>query len=172
MAQVIKRPIVARPKPLEEIVPRPIEEVAVGQMLDAILKEVLALKQIEDAELEILRHTRTIPEDYDASDGTTYDLADSYFATTTLEVPDHYIFLFKGFFTSDIVGTTYATYIDDRLYVQVPDLTFPVELGVPVEDEVKIVVTNLSGATQTYRTYMRGIFRPRALWKRKIRRVW
>ena len=162
--ELIKRPVVL-PR-------RPAEEVAVGEMLDSILKEVLALRQTEEAELEILRHTRTIPEDYDASDGVTYDLEDGEAATTTIPVPSHYIFLFKRFFTSDIVGTTYETYIDDRLYIKIPDLEFPMELGVPVEHEVKIVVTNLSGAKQSYRTFTTGFFRPKELWERKIRRVW
>ena len=170
--EVIRRPIIVRPRPPEEIVPRPVEEAAIERMLNTILNEVLALKRMKEIELEIIRHTRTIPEDYDASDGVVYDLESGYFATVTLDVPGHYIFLFKKFFTTDVVGTTYAIYIDNRLYIQVPDLEFPVELGVPVEDEVKIVVTNLSGSKQTYITYMAGIFRPRNLWERAIRRVW
>lgn len=179
------RPLLARPpaiKPAvpeeERAVPRPMMEPIIGK-LDSLLKEVVelrqeirALRKVEDAELDILRHTRTIPEDYDASDGVLYDLDDGYAATITLEIPTNHIFLFKEFFSSDVVGTTYATYIDGRLYVTVPDLEFPVELGIPVEKEVKIVVTNASGVTQTYVTYIRGVFRPKALWKRPVRRAW
>lgn len=178
------RPLLARPPtvkpavPEEEVVPR-LMEGPIAEKLDSLLKEIVelrqetrALKKVEEAELEIVRHTRTIPEDYDASDGVIYDLATSSAATVTLKVPSNHVFLFKGFFSTDIVGTTYATHIDGRLYVSVPDLEFPAELGIPVQKEVKIVVTNASGATQTYVTNIRGLFRPKMLWKRVIKRAW
>lgn len=137
--------------------------------LEKLLRELL---QVEDTRLEIDHHNKTIPEDYDASDGIQYDLDNGYAATITLLVPKGQIFLFTSFFTFDILGTTYQTYIDGRLYVDVPDMEFPAPLGIPVENEAKIVVANASGATQTYRTYLTGIFRPRALWKRPVKRAW
>jgi len=141
------------------------------ELLSRIHSNLTRLLEIEEERLEILRHTRTIPEDLDGADAVRFSLADGDAALVTFEVPRGYVYLLKRYYATDVIDTFYYLYLDEVLYLtNVPDYEFQRELGEPLKARFELYVVNATGFTQTYLVSIRGLWRPRPLWERPITR--
>jgi len=132
------------------------------ELLSRIHSNLTRLLEIEEERLEILRHTRTIPEDLDGADAVRFSLADGDAALVTFD---------KRYYATDVIDTFYYLYLDEVLYLtNVPDYEFQRELGEPLKARFELYVVNATGFTQTYLVSIRGLWRPRPLWERPITR--